>query len=283
MTPEEITTLQGIGNDWVRGFVAITNETVLLTIYAVLVIKASFALLAKERRGSRVYVLSLAAILTMFALALVLWTLDLSNFIVEAKITLVEDSDETIDDKYGRALAFIFRLVSAQDALYAYMALLGDAIIIHRVWMLKAYYHLWVFFIPCALLFGSLVATLMLTYCVAVTGSEIVLGNFENPAFCRNVQIVTYVMPLATTTVATILIGVTTWKYRKAIKPLSRNNVSASSNGTKKTRRREGERVLILLVESGFLYFLFFAIQVVEDIPQVHSWIETQTVCRLPS
>lgn len=76
---------------------------------------------AKERRGSRVYVLSLAAILTMFALALVLWTLDLSNFIVEAKITLVEDSDETIDDKYGRALAFIFRLVSAQDALYAYM------------------------------------------------------------------------------------------------------------------------------------------------------------------
>jgi hypothetical protein len=31
MTPEEITTLQGIGNDWVRGFVAITNETVLLS------------------------------------------------------------------------------------------------------------------------------------------------------------------------------------------------------------------------------------------------------------
>ncbi|KAJ7814299.1 hypothetical protein B0H13DRAFT_1664850, partial [Mycena leptocephala] len=222
------------------------------------------------RRASKVYVLPMAAILTMFVIALVLWTLDVVKFIVETKITLVEDSDDTIEDKYERALAFIFRLAAAEDALYAYMALLGDAIIIYRVWMLKAYYRLWVFFIP--------FATLMLTYCVAIAGSEIILGNFENPAFCRNVQMVTYAMPLATTTVATILLGITTWSDSFLYNwPLSRHNVCTSSDLTNKSRRREGERILLLLVESGFLYFLFFAIQVVEDIPQVHSWIETQT------
>ena len=50
-----------------------------------------------------------------------------------------------------------------------------------------------------------------LTYCVAVTGSDIVLGTFENPAFCKNVQTVTYVMPCATTLIATILISATAW------------------------------------------------------------------------
>jgi hypothetical protein len=63
MTPREIATLQGIGNDTIQGFVAITNKTVLLSeigrcwqlntsltktflaIYAVLVLKASFVLL----------------------------------------------------------------------------------------------------------------------------------------------------------------------------------------------------------------------------------------------
>lgn len=63
----------------------------------------------------------MVAIVTMFIIAVVLWTLDLSNFIMEAKITLTETSDDPIDVKYGNALDFIFRLAAAQDALYAYM------------------------------------------------------------------------------------------------------------------------------------------------------------------
>ncbi|KAJ7717247.1 hypothetical protein DFH07DRAFT_1068245 [Mycena maculata] len=270
---EEISVLQEIGTDVVHNFVAIMNETFLLTIYAVLVIKAGFVLLSKERRGIRAYMLTMAALFTMFIIAVVLWTLDLTNFISEAKITLLENPDEDLGIKYGNALSFVFRLAAAQDALYAYMSLMGDAIIIHRVWMLKAYYRPWVFFIPCAFLFGSLVATLMLTYCVAQIGSDIILGNFEKPAFCRNVQTVTYAMPCATTAIATILLGLTTWKYRNSIM----RNSATSSSGTRKTTRSQGERILVLLVESGLLYLLFFVIQVVEDSPRVHAWIDTQT------
>ncbi|KAJ7667251.1 hypothetical protein B0H17DRAFT_1142837 [Mycena rosella] len=266
MTPEETATLQGIGNDVVRGFVAITNETFLLTIYGVLIIKAGFVLLDKDHRGIKTYLLTMTALLTMFVIAIVLWTLDLANFITEAKVTLVESSDQSIDSKLDNALAFVFRLAAAQDALYAYMSLLGDAIIIHRVWILKAYYRPWVVLIPCAFLFGSsrnvipahrkTVATLMLTYCVGRIGSDIVLGNFENPAFCRNVQLVTYVMPCATTAIATSLIGLATWKYR-----LSIMTTSVSTGGrTSRSGRSQGERVLVLLVESGLLYFLFFGI-----------------------
>ncbi|KAJ7500283.1 hypothetical protein B0H11DRAFT_2380371 [Mycena galericulata] len=272
MTPEEASVLQGIGNDMVHNFVAIMNETFLLTIYAVLVIKAGFVLLSKERRRTGAYLLTMAAILTMFVIAVVLWTLDLANFITEAKVTLVENPNEPIDTKYGNALDFIFRLASAQDALYAYMSLLGDAIIIHRVWMIKAYYRPWVLLLPCGLLFGSLVATVMLTYCVAAIGSDIILGNFEKPAFCRNVQIVTYVMPMVTTAVATTLLVLMTWKYRKSI--MRSSALSSGSNGARKSNRSQGERVLILLVESGLFYLLFFVIQVVEDSPRVKNWVD---------
>ncbi|KAJ6627836.1 hypothetical protein B0H10DRAFT_311242 [Mycena sp. CBHHK59/15] len=215
------------------------------------------------------------AIVTMFAIAVVLWTLDLANFIMEAKVTLIQDPDVPIDTKVGKALSFIFRLASAQDALYSYMSLLGDAIIIWRVWMLKAYYRPWVLLFPIAFLLGSLVATLMLTFCVARVGSDIVIGTFQHPAFCKNVQMATYSMALATTTVATILIGLTTWNYRTSIKPMLSHGVT-TSGGTRGTRRSQVEGILMLLVESGLLYFLFFAIQVVGDVPRVHDWVATQ-------
>ncbi|KAJ7445877.1 hypothetical protein FB451DRAFT_1567994 [Mycena latifolia] len=237
MTPDEATTLQGIGHDVVRGFVAITNETLLLTIYGTLVMKAGFVLLNRDRRRTKAYLLTMLAILTMFIIAVVLWTLDLANFIMEAKVTLIQNLDEAIDSKLDKALAFIFRLAAAQDALYAYMA----------------------------------IATVMLTYCVGAIGSDIVLGNFEKPAFCRNVQMVTYVMPLVTTAAATSLIGLATWKYRHAIM----TNKVTTSSGTKRSGRTQGEKVLVLLVESGLLYFIFFTIQVIEDVPQVHAWIES--------
>lgn len=45
MTPDEIKTLRSIGLDLIQSFVAITNETILLTIYGALVLKATLVLL----------------------------------------------------------------------------------------------------------------------------------------------------------------------------------------------------------------------------------------------
>lgn len=135
----------------------------------------------------------------------------------------------------------------------------------------------------------------MLTYCVAAVGSEIVVGTFQKPAFCRNVQTATYAMALATTATATILIGFTTWNFRRAIRPLLSGNV-VTAGGTRHRQRSPVENVLLLLLESGILYFLFFvwpflpsqslvdsrmicfiqAIQVVGVVPRVHDWVLTQ-------
>jgi hypothetical protein len=185
-------------------------------------------------------------ILTMFVMAIVLWTLDLANFIMEAKITLIENSDDPIDAKLHKALAFVFHLEGVQNLLYAYMVsallmfdspvcellsvqtLLGDAIIIHRVWKLQAFSgRAWALLVPCAILFGSLgtppdflrgcsrptkdaVATVMLTVCITELGPDIQEEKFKNDV-CTNVQIITFVMPSANTAIATGLIGLTSW------------------------------------------------------------------------
>ncbi|KAF7360357.1 hypothetical protein MVEN_00765400 [Mycena venus] len=120
-----------------------------------------------------------------------------------------------------------------------------------------------------------LIATLMLTYCVAAVGSEIVARTFQMPAFCCNVQTATYAMALATTATAAILIAFTTWNFRKAIKPLLSGNI-VMGGGTTHRRRSAVEILLLLLVESGVFYFLFFAIQVVGAIPRVHDWVLTK-------
>jgi len=183
---------------------------------------------------------------------------------------------DSISDKLASANKRLFSVISAQDALYAYMSLLGDAIIIHRVRILGRYYNPWIFLIPCGLLLGSTVATVLLTYCVAVAGSEIVLGSFEKPAFCKNVQEVTYIMPMVTTAVTTLMIGHTAWKHRSIVAPHHSTGSSSASISTKK-QRSQVERILIVLVESGFFYFLFFLIQVIGDIPIVEDTINSST------
>ncbi|KAJ7631890.1 hypothetical protein DFH06DRAFT_1223167 [Mycena polygramma] len=275
MTPDEVATLRSIGLALVKDFVAILNETILLTVYGVLVLKTTLVLLRKGGR-KRSTLPTLLAILVMFAISVILWALDMADFIIEVKLSFIDDPDLPIGARLGNALSSIFPKIAAIDALYAYMSLIGDAIIIWRVWNLKSYCRPWVIIVPVAVLFGSLVATLMLTYCVATVGIDIVTGTFQKPAFCQNVQTVTYVMACATTATATIFIAFTTWNFRKAIKPmLSKTGVT---NGETTCRRRSPvENVLLLLVESGVLYFLFFTIQVVGIVPRVHDWIETQS------
>ncbi|KAK7044676.1 hypothetical protein R3P38DRAFT_173962 [Favolaschia claudopus] len=273
MTPDEINTLRSIGLDLIRSYVATTNETILLTIYGALVLKATSVLLRKEMRISSL--ITLLAILLMFAICLVLWALDLADFIAEVKLSFISNPELPIKGRLANARSFIFPNIAAIDALYSYLSLMGDGIIIWRVWNLKSYYRPWVILIPIALLFGSLIATLMLTYCVGRLGDSIVFGTFEKPAFCRNVQTATYAMALATTATATILIGFTTWNFRNAIKPLLSGHPVIVGE-PRRRRRSPVENILLLLIESGILYFLFFAIQVVGVIPRVHNWVSTK-------
>jgi len=208
--------------------------------------------------------LNFAIIIILFCGAVTLFSIDISSFARQVAITLIHDPDLPIDQKVAAANDVVFKGAAVDDALYAYMTILGDAVIVwrvHALWIQGK--RRWFLSILWALLFGSVVTDVILTYCVARLGTEIIDGAFQKPAFCKSIQTVSYAMPTATTFAATIMIGITTWEYRRTIAPglQSIGNVSRV------------EKVMIMLVESGLFYFLFFLYQVIGNIPVVSSGI----------
>jgi len=255
--------LQEIGTDIVRGFISVVIETFNFAIYTVLVIKAAQVL--SRKAYTRASLITLTAVIVMYMIALILWVIDLTNFVSEPRNTLINNPNDPLDGKYADALNSIFHLSAVEDALYAYMSLIGDAIIIWRVHAFWGYgKHRWVLLLPSAILFGSTIASLLLTYCVGHLGTEIVLGEFKKPAFCRNIQTTTYSMAMGTTAFATALIGIKTWTYRRWIKPMIHGS----------RRVTQVEKVMTLLLESGVLYLLFFLIQVLGNDPVIGGAID---------
>ena len=156
------------------------------------------------------------------------------------------------------------------------------------IWRVYAFYpgrkERWILAIPVALLISSIgelnhplaravnspymtvVTSCLISFCVAELVKDPSIGDFDNPPFCKHVQLSMYCTTLATTGVATFLICYKTWSvilHRSSIfdpelvlhryyrRTIGRHLRSSST----KTR---GEKIMIILVESGILYFLFF-------------------------
>ncbi|KAI0754316.1 hypothetical protein C8Q80DRAFT_361161 [Daedaleopsis nitida] len=261
---------QSIGHDIIHSFVAVTVETFVIAIYSVLVIKTGTLLLRKKR--TKVSISTFTAVLVMFGLALSLWMIDIHNIVAEVQMTLLQEpiaESESLSDVYFSAVKAVLRLASVEDVLYSYMTIVGDGIIIWRVYAFWSNGHeKLVLFIPIAFLLGSIATSMMLTYCAARLGSDIVLGTYQDPAFCRNIQTASYSTTLATTAVATLLISYKTWEYR---------HIHMEAFG-RKTSRSRTQRIMLILIESGILYMLFFLVQVIMSLQVVNDSINRSKV-----
>jgi len=109
--------------------------------------------------------------------------------------------------------------------------------------------------IPIGFLLGSIVTSGLIAFCVSELGQGFDHGSYDNPPFCKNIQLASYITTFATTAVATLMICYKTWQYRRMVR---RYLDSATS-------RTRVEKVMILLVESGILYVLFLLKIVIGD------------------
>jgi hypothetical protein len=66
----------------------------------------------------------------MFAISIVLWALDMADFIMEIKLSFVVDPDLPLSARLGNARLFIFPNIAAIDALYAYMVSFPSGVIL---------------------------------------------------------------------------------------------------------------------------------------------------------
>ncbi|KAI0705167.1 hypothetical protein BC835DRAFT_1410044 [Cytidiella melzeri] len=250
----------------IHNFVSVVVSTWLVALYTWLVIKCGVILLQKERRRNKIAISTWSIVLAMYSIKLTLWFIDARNIIYALDVLFVQDSSDTLVEKQLRANQSVLKLDLVEDVLYAYMVVLGDAIVLWRVY---AFWHtgheLFVLAIPAAVYLGSFVCAGLVTYCAAQSTTNLAFGAFTNPHFCRNIQHTSYWMQFGMAAVATLLIGYKTWRYRRMIRTLLGDEVTWISPVSK---------AMIIMLDTGVLYMLFFLAEAIFSAIDIQAYVQ---------
>ncbi|KAF9254442.1 hypothetical protein L218DRAFT_975861 [Marasmius fiardii PR-910] len=137
------------------------------------------------------------------------------------------------------------------EALFLINMIVGDSIVIWRAWVLcqNSRFQKLVY-LPIVMLLTSFVFTIVALDCLFLNG----FGNDSSiPAgskMCRWSEAIAWGLSLATNILSTGSIAIIAWQHRQFMKEHLRG-------GESRTLTRS-ERVLFILVESGFIYCLFW-------------------------
>ncbi|KAJ7367568.1 hypothetical protein DFH08DRAFT_725571, partial [Mycena albidolilacea] len=138
--------------------------------------------------------------------------------------------------------------------------IIGDGVVIWRTW---AVYQgrILAISMPCILLLVSFVFTLI----------DVTCGSYDGPLpggeqICPQAAKTSWAFSVGTNVTCTILVGFKAWQHRKMMREL---------NLPGKSRRMSAEKIISLLVESGFIYSLLWLSQVIayiDEIPRSSPW-----------
>ncbi|KAK7678290.1 hypothetical protein QCA50_018638 [Cerrena zonata] len=252
LSQDDIDALTSIGHETTQTIVCLVVEAIMYTFFFILVIMAGRI---QFRKGSRLSVTMFGVILIIFLLDTAGCVLDVNNAIREITLTLTSTSSLSLSDRYASTFNLPY---SISNSLFAYMICFGDVIIVWRAYVFWCYGKgRLIMILPIFTLIGTFGIAGVLSFCVARDMST--SDNFVTPPFCHHIQQDVYSLSLGTTAISTALTCFKTWTYRREIgEHLSRSN--------KKTRT---EKIMLIIVESGVLYFLLLLEFVIGDIPKV--------------
>ncbi|KAJ7153404.1 hypothetical protein C8R43DRAFT_885571, partial [Mycena crocata] len=126
-----------------------------------------------------------------------------------------------------------------------------------RAWVLYSR-TLWAVYIPCIMLLLSFIFTVIDLTCLTGTGWSSQMAIAGGGPVCSHAELISWAFSFVKNATCTILIGIKAWTFRQHRKATRGLNVLESPT------RMSTDRVLSLLVESGFIYCLFWAIQLTQ-------------------
>ncbi|KAJ7835249.1 hypothetical protein B0H14DRAFT_2199266, partial [Mycena olivaceomarginata] len=150
----------------------------------------------------------------------------------------------------------IYSLATQKTALYLFNMVVADCVVIWRVWALYPR-ALWVISMPCITLFTAFSFGVVDVTCTfAADIHHLVLP--DGGQFCSDLVgnvAWAWAFSLVTNVTCTILIGYRAWQYRRTMKSL---HIVGHSRGM------SADKVLSILVESGFIYCLLWLSQMID-------------------
>lgn len=196
----------------------------------------------------------------MFSMSTTVMALNIATVIQEVRHWFILNPGLSLVDRERAASNYAARFDWVQDTLFSVEFSIGDSIVLWRAWTLSqaSGNTIYIVYLGILLILASFTTSFVFLGCAVQHHSEF---SAEMPALCLNVNLASYVLSMAANGLATCLIAWKTWQHRRLIK--------ASFGDT--ARRTRVEKVLVLLVESGAIYFALWVAQIFDFLPITSS------------
>ncbi|KAF8223475.1 hypothetical protein L208DRAFT_1411759 [Tricholoma matsutake] len=223
--------------DWgIMSLLNLTNFSTITLLHGMFIMVFSIAVYTTLHRGlkSRPTLVIFILIILSFTAANIYWAVWMASLIIQFRWVLVKNVGMELSKKFALANVASAKPELVEMYLEPFMWIVNDIAVIWRAWVLYPE-HQWVMVGPLLFLLATIV--MALTYLVMYTMSIILYDMLATLSNC------TLAFSMATNLLSTLLIGYKLWHHQKA-----RSNL-----GLKK-QRSDVQKVLFLLVESGFFY-----------------------------
>ncbi|KAJ7613727.1 hypothetical protein DFH06DRAFT_1063711 [Mycena polygramma] len=161
----------------------------------------------------------------------------------------MDTSNTPLLDRIDAVNAYLATLGTPMEALFMFNMVVGDTVVIWRAWVLYPR-TLWVVAIPCVMLLMSFIFSVVDLTCLTGAGWSSLTSVASGGAVCSHAELISWAFSFGTNATCTILIGYKAWHHRQSMKSLN-------------TRRTSTNKLLSILVESGFIYCLFWLTQLI--------------------
>ncbi|KAJ6578669.1 hypothetical protein DFH09DRAFT_858162, partial [Mycena vulgaris] len=141
------------------------------------------------------------------------------------------------------------------EALFMFNMVVGDSVVIWRAWVLYQR-MLWVVSIPCIMLVMSFIFAVVDVTCLTGAGWSHQSALAGGGPVCAHAELMSWAFSFVTNASCTILIG-----YKACTRQHRRSTRALEIVGDK--RRMSADKILSILVESGFVYCLFWLTQLI--------------------
>ncbi|KAF7330966.1 hypothetical protein MVEN_02436500 [Mycena venus] len=245
------------GRDIMQDAFSLIVESILLSAYGIFFAVAVYSIVRKGLR-TRGSIIMLIVVVYLYAASVIQWALNFTtNYLAIRAFLMIPDVP--IEDRGGVADDLGAKFGPAQEAFFVLNMVIGDGVVIWRTWAIYQR-RLLAIALPCLLLLTSLIFAIIDITCFASKG-PLPGGDL----ICPHASLTSWALSVGTNVTCTILVGFKAWQHRRMVQEL---------NLPGKPRKMSTEKILSLLVESGFIYSLLWITQVLSyvDIDRTSPW-----------
>ncbi|KAJ7289389.1 hypothetical protein C8J57DRAFT_1046838 [Mycena rebaudengoi] len=181
---------------------------------------------------------------------------------------MLQSSSASLEERKYLGNASVELLGVPMESLFMFNMVVGDTVVIWRAWVLYPKKQLWAIIIPCFILLMSFIFAVIQVTCLTGAGWGDHSASALGGPVCEQAGLIAWAFSFVTNATCTILISIKAWQHRRMMR---------STLG----HRTATEKVLTLLVESGFVYCLFWLTQltIFFDIPRTSPLIYVYFLC----